>query len=260
MSIAAINAVTTMLADPKCDLEPRARLVLLLLADFTGKDGTCHPSRRRLAEMAGASEASIKRDLANFELRKIIKREERYNPSTGARASNLITFVSIHGTAQGCDPTSGHSYAPTPAQGCDPSPGSMVIPTYKAEPTIEPTIEPSVVAADSDRRTKIDPACLCEKLMVEANGALNPLAKSMGLQSVSEVIGWIQSGADVELDILPAVREVAHRARPGSVRAWSYFRGAVADYRARREIGLPPPSAHIVNGSNAKPSHMRRYA
>jgi hypothetical protein len=244
MSIAAINAVTKMLTDPKCDLEPRARLVLLLLADFTGKDGTCHPSRRRLAEMAGASEASIKRDLADFELRKLIKREERYNPSTCARASNLIAFLPIQGEAQGCDP----------------APGSMVIPSYKAEPTIEPTIEPSVVAADSNRRTKIDPAGLCEKLMVEANGALNPLAKGMGLQSVSEVIGWIQSGADVELDILPAVREVAHRARPGSVRAWSYFRGAVADYRARRELGLPPPSAHIVNGSNAKPSHMRRYA
>ncbi|WP_072396446.1 helix-turn-helix domain-containing protein [Hyphomicrobium sp. CS1GBMeth3] len=259
MSIAAINAVTKLLADPECDLQPRTRLVLVLLANFAGKDGTCHPSRRRLAEMAHASEASIKRDVAELANRKIITREERYSPSTGARASNLIRFLSVQGMAQGYEPTPDHNSDHTPAQDCDPPPGSMVIPTYKAEPTIEPTIEPSVVATADARPAKINPAELCAKLMATANGALHPVAKGVGLQSVAEPIGWIQSGADFELDILPAVAAAAHRAAPGSVRSWAYFRSAVSDHKHRREKGLPPPSASITNGGSSKPSHMRRY-
>ena len=89
-----------------------------------------------------------------------------------------------------------------------------------------------------DRAT--NPHELWDKLSDAANGALYPLA--LNLQVVSEPIGWITAGADLELDILPTVRAMAGRCKHHSVRSWSYFAGAVADARDRRLKGLPAPS------------------
>lgn len=141
MSIAALNAVTEILADPACDLAPRPRLVLFLLANYAGKDGTCHPSRRRLAGMANASPSSIKRDLAELARQQFIEIEERYNAATGARASSTIKLIAVASPAHSCEPTPVQSYDPTPVQNYDPTPAHSCDLTNK--PTTEPTIEPS---------------------------------------------------------------------------------------------------------------------
>lgn len=254
MSIVAINVVKKILSDGSCDLPPRPRLVLMLIADHAGKDGTCFPGRRKLAEMAGCSEASLKRDLADLERRNHIKRHVRHT-TNGAQSANLIEIVGIGGLTG--NPGEAHSCEPGEALSHEPGAGSMVIQAYKDEPPLEPSIKPSVVAIAAAKPDEIDTGELHRKLLAAANGALNPLAKGTGLICVAEPIGWIQQGADIDLDIVPAVAAVAHRVQPGSIRAWSYFRGAVSDAKAARERGLPPPNA--MPRAPSKPSHMRRY-
>lgn len=162
MSIAAINAVTAILSDPEFDLAARPRLVLVLLANFAGKDGTCHPSRRRLAGMANASASSIKRDLAELAGRKLIEVEERYNTVTGARAPSTIKLI----------------VSTTPAHSCDPTPVHGSDPTNK--PTTEPTSEPSLNpdGRPTDSYCNLKAACKgsTDPMLADVQRFMGPLA------------------------------------------------------------------------------------
>jgi hypothetical protein len=95
------------------------------------------------------------------------------------------------------------------------------------------------ITADDARARKIDPAELYDKLVEAANGSLNPMAAKMGMIAVSDPIGWLNAGADLELDVLPAVRELGHKAAKGTVQSWRYFAPKVSELKARREAGLP---------------------
>lgn len=146
MSIAILNSVNETLDDPACDLPSRARLVLMLLASHASrKDGTCVPRLRRIAQMAGASLASIKRDCDALEARKHIKREKRFNPATGARTSSLITFPLHTGTAHSCDTTSAHDTEITPSHSCETTSAHSCETTnnLSSEPNTEPTFQPA---------------------------------------------------------------------------------------------------------------------
>lgn len=253
MSHLALNAVRKALSAPDCTLKPLPRLVLMILADHVGKDGTCWPSRKTIASLAGVSEASVKRAVGELIGMGCITRDMRCG-ETGAQSANLFKIV-----MGGAHPRAGGGSPVTPGGlTCEPGGGSNATSAYKEEPSLKSSREASVVAEAEILDAKINPAQLCERLMARANGALNPLAKGMGLLSVAEPIGWLNSGADLEKDILPAIADVSHRVAPGSVRSWNYFRGAVSDFKFRREQGLPPPSGSAVTGSS-KPSHMRRY-
>ena len=106
---------------------------------------------------------------------------------------------------------------------------------------LSPPIIPPTLETTDDRG--LDPHELWDQLSAAANGALYPL--SINLQVVSEPIGWLKAGADLELDVLPTVRAMAGRCKHHSVRSWSYFAGAVADARDRRLKGLPAPSPEV---------------
>jgi hypothetical protein len=120
--------------------------------------------------------------------------------------------------------------------------------TVEQEP---PRAEPAKAAA-----AKIDSHDLYNQLTEAANGSLYPLA--LGLQAVSEPIGWLREGADLALDVLPAVKAIGHRSRPQSIRSWSYFGPAVSEAKARREKGLPP-APDLADTKPKKPRHMSRY-
>lgn len=87
---------------------------------------------------------------------------------------------------------------------------------------------------------------LFDRLADAAGVSLYPLA--LCLQTVSEPLGWLDAGCDLERDILPVVRALGARAKPQSIRSWAYFGPAVAEARDRRLRGLPP-----VAGDTAKP-------
>jgi hypothetical protein len=103
---------------------------------------------------------------------------------------------------------------------------------------------------------KIDPNGLYEKLSAAANGSLYPLA--VGLQVVSEPIGWIEQGADLDKDIIPVIRALSHKVKPQSIRSWNYFGPAVSEAKANRLRGLP--STFAAAGLTAKEKAEREIA
>jgi hypothetical protein len=81
------------------------------------------------------------------------------------------------------------------------------------------------------------------RLLEAANGALANPAVAPGLLTLAEPLNWIDAGADLDRDILPAIVEVSGkhklRARAKPISSWGYFANRVAELKAAREAGLP---------------------
>ena len=88
-----------------------------------------------------------------------------------------------------------------------------------------------------------DHAALAAALRAAAGAALD--LRSRRLETVSEVLGWIENCCDLELDILPTVRAVAPRASE-PIKSWNYFTRAV--YAARDRRTAPPPPTDTRDG------------
>jgi len=92
-----------------------------------------------------------------------------------------------------------------------------------------------------DKKVVVDCHNLADRMFEAGGVALNRAAGS--LEVMSEPRGWMEQGCDLELDILPVVRLLSGRAKPGSVRQWRYFAGAVVEARDRRKTALPEAPA-----------------
>jgi hypothetical protein len=101
----------------------------------------------------------------------------------------------------------------------------------------------------------------CVDAALEAAGpAMADPAKSPGVLMPSEILSWVGSGADLQADILPAIRARSARASPGSVRSWAYFREAVMEAKARREAGIETPEInHDQQRSGSKSENTDRH-
>jgi hypothetical protein len=71
---------------------------------------------------------------------------------------------------------------------------------------------------------------------------------SPGLLSLAPIIGLMEQGMDLELDILPAIKATASRMRRPA-RSWEYFREAITEWHEKRnrpvvagESGADPPA------------------
>lgn len=82
---------------------------------------------------------------------------------------------------------------------------------------------------------------IVESLFEAAGEAVDTTAPS--LQAIPDVLGWIEQGCDLDLDVLPAIRAASVKPRHQRVRSWAYFSAPVADWHRRRLAGLPPPTA-----------------
>jgi hypothetical protein len=102
---------------------------------------------------------------------------------------------------------------------------------------------------------------LRERLMGIAGDALANEASAPGLLHIGIVAGWIESGCDLELDIVPAVDARARAAiRTGKkIHSWSYFAQAVADAKAARTRPMPVGQA-AGDAMAAKRERMRKRA
>jgi len=77
------------------------------------------------------------------------------------------------------------------------------------------------------------------KLTDAAGPILAEIASHPGLLNLSIPTMWLNSGADLDLDILPTLREIAAKRRTAAkVKTWDYFTGAIANAKAKRERGL----------------------
>ncbi len=83
-----------------------------------------------------------------------------------------------------------------------------------------------------DTREPVPLDTLSNALFEAAGKAADPTSPS--LMVMSDALGWIAQGCDLQADILPAIRATAIRAPPGRIRSWAYFGSAVTEARDRR--------------------------
>jgi hypothetical protein len=85
------------------------------------------------------------------------------------------------------------------------------------------------------------------------NVIANPAAYP-GLDNASEIMAWLQGGADPYADIIPTIQRTLKRLRYKNSRqqvtTWRYFTKAIFEAKATRENCPPPPSG--VKGANGR--------
>ena len=112
--------------------------------------------------------------------------------------------------------------------------------------------------AQADAPTRADLDKLEDALRDAAGTALN--AASPGLLTLAPVLNLIRAGADLEQDILPAVRQVAARPslRRGSVRSWEFFTEPIREAHARR-VAEPSPLPEVPHERSRKPARQNPH-
>lgn len=250
MSNAAMNFLKTK------DIPRRCRHLAMIIGDFANqKTRVCFASVKTLAKACGSSEATVKRQLRILESNGIIVRTAEFR-SNGSQSANTIALVgfteNISSANQGgsfCAPRG--AICAGEGRNLTLGRGAKTTPLYPLDEPLDETL--SSIVAD---KPKIDSNELHAKLVEAGGAALCPNAKAVQLNSVNDVIGWINAGANIETDILPTVRIVATKAAPASIVSWRYFAKAVSSAKHDRERGLPPPAIRSARPSNA---HMMRY-
>lgn len=86
---------------------------------------------------------------------------------------------------------------------------------------------------------KIDLGRLADQVTAACNGSLASQAIAPGLASMSIPLMWIENGADLERDVLPALTVAGKKYHGKGIRSWDYFTPMVAEAKAKREKGLP---------------------
>src|SRR5690606_13903558 len=99
---------------------------------------------------------------------------------------------------------------------------------------------------------------LADKLFEAAGVAMNRTAPA--LESMSMPRRWIESGCDLDLDILPVVKSLASRKPPNSISSWKFFEQAVADAKAARMAPMPEGRAPPGPRSEAREWHDKQDA
>jgi hypothetical protein len=99
---------------------------------------------------------------------------------------------------------------------------------------------------------KVDLGRLAEQVTAACNGSLASQAIAPGLASMSIPLMWIEHGADLDRDVLPALTVAGKKYHGKGIRSWDYFTPMVAEAKAKREKGLP-----AVDVSTRAPSGYR---
>lgn len=73
-----------------------------------------------------------------------------------------------------------------------------------------------------------------------------------GFLTLAEPLSWLDSGCDLEMDIVPAIRMVMSAKRPARINGWWYFREAVREARDGRMQHLEHNGAQVP-----RPAHWR---
>lgn len=102
-------------------------------------------------------------------------------------------------------------------------------------PTI--TVEPSTAAREAAALPDLE--TISNRVFAAAGPALANQAIAPGLASMSVPLMWLEHGADLERDVVPALQAAAVRCAGKQIKNWQYFSGMVAEAKAVRQAGLP---------------------
>lgn len=90
---------------------------------------------------------------------------------------------------------------------------------------------------------------LTDRLISSCNGALDNPVNCLGLLNLSTPRMWLESGCDLERDVIPTLEAIGKRDHGKRIRSWDYFTNAVAQAKAKRLAGMP---AIAIEKSKAK--------
>lgn len=108
----------------------------------------------------------------------------------------------------------------------------------KIEP--QPDAVPASEAPGAVPTSKRDLDLLAFRLREAAGDAINSAHPAFIV--LSEPIGWLVAGCDLDADILPTIAGIAARPRASPVKSWAYFAEAVRTARDRRLAALQSPN------------------
>lgn len=104
-------------------------------------------------------------------------------------------------------------------------------------PAAANTPEPPAIV--QELATRLSSEELTNRLLDAGGAAMANLANSPGLIVMSEPQRWLEHGCDLEKDIIPTIKAVTARRKPGTIRAWEYFTQAIVDAKTKRLTPLP---------------------
>jgi len=220
-------------------LRPAARVVLLYLADRHNPDNGCFPSQTQLAydcEMSRSGLNNILEELVDLGL---IRRERRINPKTRKQMSTRYILGFEDDFAQEPCPDNGH--------GIDQKPCPKIADSRVQTLDTNPVREPVSTTTDFEARTP-GPA---EKCVNACGPGLSDYARRVIRDTDDVIHGWIETGVDLEADVLPVLTERTATARDRVIRTWDYFTQAVRARQTRRE------AQEARAGQNAENQHVR---
>lgn len=215
-------------------LKPATKIVLWHLADRHNPDHGCYPRQDRLAADCEISRASLNTHLEELEGRGLIRRIRRVDPVTHKQMSTRYLLA--------CEPDFGSTPCPKTGHGEGQRNGGEPCPENResrvqnldTNPVREPlrttTSAPELDTA-SEAETGADVVLAC----FEACGpGLCSTSRRAVSFTVDVIEDWIAVGFDLDLDILPVLRERTASASDRVIRTWDYFTQAVKEAHNRR--------------------------
>ena len=99
---------------------------------------------------------------------------------------------------------------------------------------------------------------LMSRLCSAAGKAIANPAGAANLLALSDPLNWVESGCDLDLDIIPAISARSAGRPPGGIRSWSYFTKAVFQARDTRLRPAPEPTNEPARNRQDRPATGRR--
>ncbi len=252
-------------------LLPAAKLVLWHLCDRHTPGSGCFPSQDHLIAAAEISRASLNTQLRRLEDAGLIRRQRRLGRGAGQRKSTryVLGFEAdfpqkrgqVFGQRNGQKPSP--DLAQTPPKPCPdfdqkhPKPcpdfrqSHLRILDTNLVRKKETTTARSTRTGPHDAHAREAPetACLAacgEGLCIEARAVIGATAPVID--------GWLATGYDLDLDILPMLLARTLRKRDSPIRTWAYFTAAIAKRHAHRAAQVAKPKGAGETGSVPKPT------
>ena len=163
---------------------PTAKIILISLANYAGKNGTCYPGQSTLADLAEVSDRSVRTAIKHLEKLGLVSRKKR-GKKGGGRSSDLFVLNLTETKAENSSGKGGKAEA-----------GFHIKPEVAASRDINRQGEPS------DNKTPIIPNWLDEDLWEEYKSHLKELGKRLSstaeYRQIKQLDEWRGRGHDPE--------------------------------------------------------------
>lgn len=232
------------------------KVLLLVLANYANEFGISWPSQKTLADQTALGERTVRRVLADMELRGVIRRIVRRR-GNGSRQSDMILLAAFEGckpappgmmddSPDGAEidapdqPANGDNRPIRPLDNRPPDPDP---PATVAALDTSKILKRTTTARDMPARAVADPnfdqgaapAADAEAACLAACGpGLSDSARIAIVTTRPVIADWLAEGYDLAADILPTLADRTSQTRADPIRTWGYFTKAIAKRHALR--------------------------